>query len=128
MFYYYLTTYGFSRDERAVAEVLADDPDAYEYDSVYDQIQSSRNAKTEEQKEADKERKPKYAPKIVIATQKRQIEKLMVEERKQAKEREAEGEQFKDKDTFVTGAYRKQLEEKDKIMKELEEEERMDSK
>jgi coiled-coil domain-containing protein 55 len=90
-------------------------------------MQSKRNAKTEEQKEADKERKPKYAPKIILATQKRQMEKLMVDERKQAKEREAEGDEFIDKEAFVTGAYKQQIEERERIRKELEEQDRMDN-
>uniref|UniRef100_A0AC35GPL9 Nuclear speckle splicing regulatory protein 1 N-terminal domain-containing protein n=1 Tax=Panagrolaimus sp. PS1159 TaxID=55785 RepID=A0AC35GPL9_9BILA len=115
-----------TRDQRAVEEALAADPDVYEYDSIHDDLVSKRNAKTEEQKEADKNREPKYAHKIVLATQKRAMEKLMVDERKQAKEREAEGEEFKDKDAFVTGAYKKQIEERERIRKELEEQDRMD--
>uniref|UniRef100_A0A914Y8D7 Nuclear speckle splicing regulatory protein 1 N-terminal domain-containing protein n=1 Tax=Panagrolaimus superbus TaxID=310955 RepID=A0A914Y8D7_9BILA len=116
-----------TRDQRAVEEALAADPNVYEYDSIHDELVSKRNAKTEEQKEADKNREPKYAHKIILATQKRQMEKLMVDERIQAKEREAEGEEFKDKEAFVTGAYKKQIEEREKIRKELEEQDRMDS-
>uniref|UniRef100_A0AC34FAW2 Nuclear speckle splicing regulatory protein 1 N-terminal domain-containing protein n=1 Tax=Panagrolaimus sp. ES5 TaxID=591445 RepID=A0AC34FAW2_9BILA len=115
-----------TRDQRAVEEALAADPNVYEYDSIHDELVSKRNAKTEEQKEADKKREPKYAHKIILATQKRQMEKLMVDERKQAKEREAEGEEFKDKDAFVTGAYKKQIEERERIRRELEEQDRMD--
>lgn len=62
------------------------------------------------------------------AKDKRDLEKLIVEEAKQNREREEEGGQFDDKEVFVTGAYRKQIEEKEKIRKEIEEEERINGK
>lgn len=115
-----------SRDAKAVAEVLADDPDIYEYDSIHDEIQRQRNLKTEAQIEADKDKKPKYAHEIVRSAKRREMELLMVKDRQQQKEREAEGDQFKDKETFVTSAYKKQIEEREKIIKELEESDRID--
>ena len=42
-------------------------------------------------------------------------------ERKVKKERDAEGEEFKDKDAFITAGYKKRLEE----MRQAEEEERL---
>uniref|UniRef100_A0A7E4VJK3 NSRP1_N domain-containing protein n=1 Tax=Panagrellus redivivus TaxID=6233 RepID=A0A7E4VJK3_PANRE len=116
-----------SRDKRAVEQALTEDPNLYEYDSVYDDIQARRNAKTEAQIEADKERKPKYADKIVMSAQKRQFEQLMVDERKQQKLRESEGDEFADKETFVTAAYQKQIEAREQARKELEERDRLDN-
>lgn len=60
------------------------------------------------------------------AKKKRDLEKLLRDERKQEKEREAEGDEFKGKDVFITSAYREQLEETVKFRKELEESDRID--
>jgi coiled-coil domain-containing protein 55 len=60
------------------------------------------------------------------AKKKRDLESLLRDERKQEKERMTEGDEFKDKDVFVTGAYRKQLEETVQFRKELEEKDRID--
>lgn len=57
---------------------------------------------------------------------KRDLEILLRDERKQDKERKAESDEFKDKDVFVTSAYRKQLEETVKFRKELEESDKID--
>ena len=44
---------------------------------------------------------------------------MLRDQRKQKKEREEEGDEFKDKEVFVTSAYRKQLEDANKVMIEL---------
>jgi hypothetical protein len=71
---------------------------------------------------------PKYTGKLLESKKKRDLENLLRDERKQAKERKAEGEEFKDKDVFVTSAYRKQLEETVKFRKELEDSDKIDGK
>ena len=48
------------------------------------------------------------------------------EERKQQKERIAEGEEFADKEVFVTGAYKKKMEELENFRKEQEYQDRLD--
>jgi hypothetical protein len=60
------------------------------------------------------------------AKKKRDLEKLLRDERKQDKERVTEGDEFKGKEVFVTGAYRKQLEETVKFREELEKTDRID--
>jgi coiled-coil domain-containing protein 55 len=62
----------------------------------------------------------------MVAKKKRDLEKLLRDERKQEKERITEGDEFKDKDIFVTSAYRKQLEETVKFREQLEETDRID--
>ena len=46
-----------ARDERAVAKVLKENPDAYEYDNFHDEIEQKRERKREEEEKARAERK-----------------------------------------------------------------------
>ncbi|RPB18068.1 hypothetical protein L211DRAFT_815752 [Terfezia boudieri ATCC MYA-4762] len=64
-------------------------------------------------------RQPKYMTFLLAAAETRKRDLLRAKERMLQKEREAEGEEFKGKESFVTGAYKAQQEE----MKKLEEEE-----
>ncbi|PFH56909.1 hypothetical protein XA68_15776 [Ophiocordyceps unilateralis] len=94
------------------------DPTVYEYDSVYDSLKKTKSGAREE--EAGAERKPKYMQSLMRAAQVRKQDALIAEEKKIAREREAEGDEFADKEKFVTEAYKKQQEEN----RRLEEEER----
>ncbi|KAJ4167026.1 hypothetical protein NW765_008954 [Fusarium oxysporum] len=90
------------RNAESAAEV---DASVYEYDSVYDSLKPKKQATKE-----DQEKRPKYMKNILQAADRR---KLPGSER-------PKGEEFADKEKFVTEAYRKQQEEN----KRLEEEER----
>ena len=57
----------------------------------------------------------------------RKIEQELAYERKIQKERETEDETFADKDAFMTGAYRKKLEERAEIEEKLRREEEIES-
>ncbi|KAF5560498.1 coiled-coil domain-containing protein [Fusarium napiforme] len=100
------------RNAEAATEV---DASVYEYDSVYDSLKPKKLVTKE-----DQEKQPKYMKNILQAADVRKRDALIAEEKKIAREREAEGEEFADKEKFVTEAYRKQQEEN----KRLEEEER----
>jgi len=100
------------KNAEAAAEV---DASVYESDSVYDSLKPKKQATKE-----DQEKKPKYMKNILQAADVRKRDALIAEEKKIAREREAEGEEYADKEKFVTEAYRKQQEEN----KRLEEEER----
>lgn len=91
------------------------DASVYEYDSIYDSMKPKKNISKE-----DEERKPKYMKNLLRAADVRKRDQLIAEEKKIAREREAEGEEFADKEKFVTEAYKKQQEEN----RRLEEEER----
>lgn len=91
------------------------DASVYEYDSIYDSMKPKKNLSKE-----DEERKPKYMKNLLRAADVRKRDQLIAEEKKIAREREAEGEEFADKEKFVTEAYKKQQEEN----RRLEEEER----
>ena len=100
------------RNAEAAAEV---DASVYEYDNVYDSFKPKKLATKE-----DEERKPKYMRSIIQAAEIRKRDALIAEEKKIAREREAEGDEYAGKEKFVTEAYRKQQEEN----KRLEEEEK----
>ena len=98
------------------------DPSIYDYDAAYDSIHAASSAnKPIEDTKADKEHRPKYMENLLAAAEVRKRDQLRAKEKMLAKEREAEGDEFKDKEKFVTGAYKRQQEE----MRRLEEEEKL---
>ncbi|KAH8805573.1 putative nuclear speckle splicing regulatory protein 1 like protein [Xylogone sp. PMI_703] len=103
-----------SKKHAQTAEAL--DASIYEYDAVYDSLKPQKKTAVE-----DKERKPKYMSNLIAAAAIRKRDAAIAEEKKLAREREAEGDEFADKEKFVTSAYKKQQEEN----RRLEEEERL---
>lgn len=89
------------------------DASVYEYDNVYDSFKPKKQVTKE-----DVERKPKYMKNLIQAADVRKRDLLIAEEKKIAREREAEGEEFADKEKFVTAAYKKQQEENRQIEEE----------
>lgn len=96
-----LSTSFSSSKHAATAEAL--DASIYDYDAVYDSLKPQKQVT-----EADKERKPKYMTSLLAAAAVRKRDATIAEERKLAREREAEGEEYADKEKFVTEAYKKQ--------------------
>ncbi|KAG8531473.1 uncharacterized protein KY384_003102 [Bacidia gigantensis] len=97
------------------------DPSIYDYDAAYDSIHATYNTLNDaETTKADLEKKPKYMSDLLAAAEVRKRDQLRAQEKMLAKEREAEGDEFADKEKFVTGAYKRQQEE----MRQLEEEEK----
>ncbi|OBT50110.1 hypothetical protein VE04_09525 [Pseudogymnoascus sp. 24MN13] len=96
-----LSTSFSSSKHAATAESI--DSSIYDYDAVYDSLKPVKQVT-----EADKERKPKYMTSLLAAAAVRTRDATIAEERKLAKEREAEGEEYADKEKFVTEAYKKQ--------------------
>lgn len=110
------------RQARLLQEkALEEDPTVYQYDELYDEMANKRvedrKAKTSEVKKA------KYITKLLETADKRKKEHERRIERQVQKEREEEGEMFKDKESFVTSAYRQKLEE----MKKAEEDEKREA-
>jgi hypothetical protein len=97
------------------SEAAALDPSIYDYDEVYDSIKPQKQATKE-----DVDRRPKYMNSLMSAATVRERERQIAEDRRLAREREAEGDEFEDKEQFVTEAYKRQMEEN----KRLEEEEK----
>ena len=113
------------------------DPSVYEYDEVYDQMQEVKQRQKEAKEHDAKERKvrcsqylydqppkvtiqPKYIQGLLTTAATRRLDHLRAEEKMMQREREAEGDMYKDKEAFVTQAYRDQMEE----VRKAEEEER----
>lgn len=102
-----------SRKHQEAAEDL--DPSIYDYDAVYDSLKPGKKVTAE-----DAEKRPKYMKSLLASAAVRKRDAQIAEEKKIAREREAEGEEFADKEKFVTEAYKKQQEEN----RRTEEEER----
>ncbi|XP_033321039.2 nuclear speckle splicing regulatory protein 1 isoform X2 [Megalopta genalis] len=101
-------------------KALKEDPTIYQYDEVYDDMERTKSQSIEAKVEV---KKPKYIQNLLKAAERRKREQEHRIERMVQKEREAEGEMYADKESFVTSAYRAKLEE----FKKLEEEDsRMD--
>ncbi|PKS10271.1 hypothetical protein jhhlp_002021 [Lomentospora prolificans] len=94
------------------------DASLYDYDGVYDAMKPQKKKKDAAAEE--EERRPKYMTGLLAASALRKRDQQIAEEKKIAREREAEGEEFADKEKFVTAAYKRQQEEN----KRLQEEER----
>jgi len=103
-----------------MAKALEEDPTVFQYDEVYDDIERKKEVEKESKKDVD--RKPKYVHNLLKAADERQKEFERRIERQVQKEREKEGNEFADKESFVTSAYRKKMEE---IAIQEEEEARM---
>ncbi|XP_037126623.1 nuclear speckle splicing regulatory protein 1 isoform X2 [Syngnathus acus] len=91
-------------------KALEEDSTVYDYDAVYDEIQKQR-LETSKKVLSGPEKKPKYIHQLMKAVDSRKKEQERREERKIQKEREAEGNQFADKEAYVTTAYKRKLQE-----------------
>ena len=103
------------------------DASVYDYDAVYDTFTADKKKK-EASKDGSSE-VPKYMSNLMASAEIRKRDQLRAKERALQKEREIEGDEFADKEKFVTGAYKKQQEEQRKLdeeekKREEEEEER----
>ena len=100
------------------------DASVYDYDRAYDTFHASKEAKS-----STKTSGPKYMTSLMQSAEVRKRDQLRAQERLLQREREAEGDDFADKEKFVTGAYKAQQEEvrrmeEEEAKREAEEEER----
>ncbi|ODM89556.1 Nuclear speckle splicing regulatory protein 1 [Orchesella cincta] len=100
-----------------VKKALEEDPTVFQYDEHYDEMDKKRTLKREEAKGS---RAPKYIQNLMKTAERRQRENERRIEKAAQKELEKEGDFFKDKESFVTGAYKRKMEE----LRKLEEEEK----
>lgn len=104
-----------------IKKALEEDPNVFSYDEVYDDMKGSTESSTSSSTKRDV--KPKYMHNLLKSAELRKREQESREERKIQKEREEEGDQFADKEAFVTSAYREKL----KQLKETEEREKREA-
>jgi hypothetical protein len=125
------TTIGYSASakeaEQRALEAAQVDASIYDYDGAYDALHARQAALAAANREDAAARKPKYIESLFEASEQRKKDQLRARDKLLAREREAEGDDFADKDKFVTGAYKAQQEEARKAEAEealrLEEEE-----
>lgn len=111
-------------------DALEVDSTIYDYDAAFDKIHAVDAAKkAAKQAEAEK-REPKYMNNMLASAAIKKQDRLRADDKKFQREREAEGDEFADKEKFVTSAYKQQQEEvrkaeaEEKIRQEKEEEKR----
>jgi coiled-coil domain-containing protein 55 len=108
-------------------EAVALDPSIYDYDAAYDAIHARDAAKKAAARVEAEERKAKYMDNLLASAELRKKDILRAKDKQLQREREAEGDEFADKEKFVTGAYKQQQEEvrqaeaEEKRRQELEE-------
>ena len=95
--------------------VQAIDSSVYDYDAVYDSL----HARPSTSIAPSAVKGPIYMGNLLAAAEIRKRDQLRAKEKMLLREREAEGDEFADKEKFVTGAYKAQQEE----VKRMEEEE-----
>mmetsp|Transcript_31327 Transcript_31327/g.94119 ORF Transcript_31327/g.94119 Transcript_31327/m.94119 type:complete len:392 (-) Transcript_31327:313-1488(-) len=104
---------------------VAEDATVFQYDEVYDQMEQTKTVEAMRRVEAkSKDKRPKYMAALMENAARKKLEDELRDERQAQREREREGEEFADKDVFVTGAYKKKLEE---LKKAAEEERRKEA-
>ena len=89
---------------------LNEDPTVYDYDEIYDQMEQKKKDTVVAKVQAEK--KSKYITKLMKSSENRKVEEERRKERKIQKERQEEGDEFADKEEFVTSSYKKKIEER----------------
>ncbi|TIA88289.1 hypothetical protein E3P99_02679 [Wallemia hederae] len=87
------------------------DDSVFEYDEVFDQMQSAREAVEASRKKESATRAPKYIEGLANAAEKRKLDRSRAEEKMIQKTREREGDEYAGTEQFVTEGYKKTLEE-----------------
>ncbi|KAI9853027.1 MAG: hypothetical protein M1838_002806 [Thelocarpon superellum] len=92
------------------SEAVSVDPSIYDYDAAYDSLHAAAAKKASDAAAAEG-KKPKYMASLLAAAEVRKRDQLRAKDKLLAKEREAEGDEYADKEKFVTSAYKAQQEE-----------------
>ncbi|KAF2714540.1 hypothetical protein K504DRAFT_456757 [Pleomassaria siparia CBS 279.74] len=104
--------------ERRAQEAIEVDASIYDYDAAYDALHAKSAIKAAAERQDALERRPKYMDNLIESTELRKKDLLRAKDKILQREREAEGDEFADKDKFVTGAYKLQQEEARKAEEE----------
>eukprot|EP00049_Salpingoeca_infusionum_P011313 m.195705 g.195705 ORF g.195705 m.195705 type:complete len:341 (+) comp14896_c0_seq4:190-1212(+) len=110
--------------EKQHLKALEEDETVFQYDEVYDEMAQKRVTEDVRfERQTKTERKSKYVKQLLASASDRKLRDQLRIERQELKNREKEGDEFDDKEQFVTSAYRKKLQE----LKEQEELERREA-
>ncbi|KAL5511254.1 hypothetical protein ACEPAH_4469 [Sanghuangporus vaninii] len=107
------------QQKRTEAAMKVDDT-VFQYDEVWERMQAAKEKQKQLKAVEAHVRKPKYINSLLQAATVRKLDHLRAEEKMIQREREAEGDEFADKEQFVTQAYRDQMAE----VRKAEEEEK----
>eukprot|EP00918_Siedleckia_nematoides_P039858 GHVU01086605.1.p1 GENE.GHVU01086605.1~~GHVU01086605.1.p1 ORF type:complete len:259 (+),score=70.67 GHVU01086605.1:487-1263(+) len=77
---------------------------------------------------AESKKRPRYIKALLDRADHRELEQEIIQERILKKEREAEGDEYADKEEFVTGGYKRELERRAKYQEEVERAEEREAK
>ncbi|KPV77658.1 uncharacterized protein RHOBADRAFT_33822 [Rhodotorula graminis WP1] len=126
-----VSTATLSRQQKAKQQAeLALDSSVFEYDEVYDNMKAAEKSAQALRKDEGADRKPKYVSKLMETAELRKQDRLRAEDKMIQREREREGDEFADKEAFVTEAYKLQqaelrvAEEEEKKREEAEKKKR----
>lgn len=84
------------------------DPSVFDYDGIYDRMKQAERDVQRTAKEEKQSRKPKYMSNFFASAEVRERDRLRAEAKMIQRERANEGDEFADKEAFVTDAYREQ--------------------
>jgi coiled-coil domain-containing protein 55 len=98
-----------ARDQLKAAQEV--DASVFEYDEVFDQMKAGQKAAEEQRKAESQHRQPKYVEGLLASAVQRKQDRIRAEDVMTARARAQEGDEFADKDAFVTPAYLAQQEE-----------------
>ncbi|KAF1997156.1 hypothetical protein P154DRAFT_377688, partial [Amniculicola lignicola CBS 123094] len=104
--------------QERLKEAIELDPTIFDYDAAYDVISARKAAKASAEEEDALQRRPKYMENLFESAEVRKKDLLRARDKLVQREREAEGDEFADKEKFVTGAYKQQQEETRKAEEE----------
>jgi coiled-coil domain-containing protein 55 len=104
--------------ERRAKEAVELDPSVYDYDAAYEALHARTAAKKAAEQNQEVQAKPKYIENLFESAELRKKDQLRARDKVLKREREAEGDEFADKEKFVTGAYKAQQEETRKAEEE----------
>ncbi|TKY85811.1 hypothetical protein EX895_005352 [Sporisorium graminicola] len=99
------------------------DASIFDYDGVYDSIKDAERKVKQAKLTEDSAKKPKYVDGILESAEQRKRDRLRAEARTIQKQRLAEGDEFADKESFVTNAYKEQQAELAKAEEQQDKEE-----
>jgi len=88
---------------------LEEDPNAFEYDSMFDEIQNERASAAAERQQTKAKREARYIQQLLDKGADRETEQGIIYERVLRREREKEDHMYMDKDKFVTEGYKEKL-------------------
>ncbi|KAI3914887.1 hypothetical protein MKX01_018056 [Papaver californicum] len=101
--------------EEQQKKALEEDPSAFDYDGVYEQMKEATARPIIQERQ---EKKSKYIHTLMAKAKERERDHEVVYERKLAKERSKDDHLFADKEKYVTSAYKKKLAEQAKWLEE----------